>query len=175
MGTPLYMSPEQCRGAGVVDHRTDVYSLGCVLFVLVCGRPPFLAEGSGDLIAMHLREAPPPASSFKVRVTHDVDQLIARGLAKDPAKRYASGNELASAISGLLGTLQTAPVIKTQPNPSEPYVSPGAVTTLSASSGMIAVGAKTPAPTRASSSNRGLEVAGVAGAALASLVYRGRF
>src|SRR5262249_22533545 len=56
MGTPHFMSPEQCRGAGQVDQRADVYSLGCVLFTIVVGRPPFEAEGAGELIAMHLRE-----------------------------------------------------------------------------------------------------------------------
>jgi serine/threonine-protein kinase len=105
MGTPLYMSPEQCRGAGQVDQRTDIYSLGCLLFVLLTGRPPFLAEGSGELIAMHLREAPPHASQFNVRVPPSVDALIARCLAKDPAARYLNGIELANAASEVLSAL----------------------------------------------------------------------
>jgi serine/threonine-protein kinase len=98
MGTPTYMSPEQCRGAGHVDQRSDVYSLGCVLFTLVVGRPPFDAEGVGEIIAMHLREAPPRASTRAPRVTPAVDELISRCLEKDPARRFASGTELASAI-----------------------------------------------------------------------------
>ncbi|HEY5921618.1 MAG TPA: serine/threonine-protein kinase [Kofleriaceae bacterium] len=162
MGTPLYMSPEQCRGAGMVDHRTDIYSLGCMLFVLVTGRPPFLAEGSGDLIAMHLREPPPLASSFNVRVTPELDQLIGRCLAKDPAQRFASGTELANAIALLLGTRPSAPVINT-PVTQQPFVAKGA-TTLSASSGMIAVPAGT-APTSAGGKRRPV-FALVAGAAV---------
>jgi len=164
MGTPLYMSPEQCRGAGMVDHRTDIYSLGCMLFVLVTGRPPFLAEGSGDLIAMHLREPPPLASTFNVRVTHALDQLIGRCLAKDPAQRFGTGTELANAISMLLGTLQTTPGVKTQPAP-EAFVAKNA-TTLSASSGMIALPASTPAPTRTGGRRRRTLIAGGAGAAV---------
>ena len=59
MGTPRYMSPEQCRGTGNVDARSDVYSLGIMLYQLAAGRPPFDAEAPGDLMVMHIRDAPP--------------------------------------------------------------------------------------------------------------------
>ena len=111
MGTPTYMSPEQCRGAGHVDQRSDIYSLGCVLFHLLVGRAPFDAEGVGDIIAMHLREAPPIPSSWNSSIPPEVDQLILRCLAKDPAQRFTSGNDLAAAIGALLSQAEfsTAP------------------------------------------------------------------
>jgi len=99
MGTPTYMSPEQCRGAGEVDQRTDVYSLGCVLFQLVTGRPPFDADGVGEIIAMHLREVAPLASTLAPGIPNAVEDLIARCLAKDPTARFASAVELAAAIA----------------------------------------------------------------------------
>ena len=64
MGTPLYMSPEQCKGAGVLDHRTDIYSLGVILFEMMSGRPPFNAEGVGELFAKHMLEDPPQVTDF---------------------------------------------------------------------------------------------------------------
>jgi serine/threonine protein kinase len=104
MGTPMYMSPEQCRGAGQVDQRSDVYSLGCVLFALVVGRPPFDAAGVGDIIAMHLREPAPAPSQLRAGIPPEVDQLVLRCLAKDPALRFQTAGELAIAIGTLLGS-----------------------------------------------------------------------
>ena len=98
IGTPLYMSPEQCRGAGQVDQRTDIYSLGCVMFELIVGEPPFTGEGVGDVIAKHLREPAPRVDG----VPTDVADLIARCLAKDPRERFATGGDLAPAIGALL-------------------------------------------------------------------------
>ncbi|HEX2691349.1 MAG TPA: protein kinase [Kofleriaceae bacterium] len=103
MGTPAYMSPEQCRGAGHVDQRSDVYALGCMLFKLITGAPPFDVEGAGEIIAMHLREPPPALSSRMHGISPALDALVQRCLAKDPASRYASGTELAAAIGGVLG------------------------------------------------------------------------
>ena len=107
MGTPAFMSPEQCRGAGHVDCRTDVYALGCVLFMLLTGRLPFEAKGPGDMLVMHLT-APPPRASYYAYVPPAVDALIAACLDKDPARRPATGHDLAQALGRVLYDLGLA-------------------------------------------------------------------
>jgi serine/threonine-protein kinase len=87
LGTPLYMSPEQAKGAKTIDHRTDVYALGCVLFELATGRPPFLRQGPAQVIVAHLHEKAPLASSLEPSVPPALDTLIAEMLAKDPERR----------------------------------------------------------------------------------------
>jgi serine/threonine-protein kinase len=117
MGTPTFMSPEQCRGAGRVDQRSDIYSLGCVLFQLLVGRPPFQSDAVGDLIVMHMQRAAVAPSTLVSGIPPVVDDLVARCLAKDPAARYANGGELAGALDALLARAEvTAASVTSAPN-----------------------------------------------------------
>jgi serine/threonine protein kinase len=101
IGTPTYMSPEQCRGAGKVDARADLYSLGCVLYALVCGRPPFDAEGAGDMIAHHLYFPPDPPRKHEPSLPAEVERLILWLLEKEPSARPSSAAELIAALDAL--------------------------------------------------------------------------
>ena len=163
MGTPAFMSPEQCRGAGQVDQRSDVYALGCVLFTLVAGRPPFLADGAGDIIAMQLREPPPAPSQLRPGIPREVDQLVLRCLDKDPARRFPTAGELAIAIGALIASSPQVPSVEASGYP------PGrAPTTLSS-----ATGAHTAPPARRSrrgwiAATVGLAAAGAVVAILAA-------
>ncbi|HET9990803.1 MAG TPA: protein kinase, partial [Kofleriaceae bacterium] len=101
MGTPTYMSPEQCKGAGAVDHRADLYSLGCILYEALCGVPPFEAEGAGELIAMHLFVEPKPPRECNASISPEAERLILDLLAKDPAKRPSSAAEVSQRLASL--------------------------------------------------------------------------
>ncbi len=111
MGTPAYMSPEQCHGAGEVDHLTDVYALGCVLFHILCGRPPFIAQTPGDMIAAQVRELPPRPSELVPELSPAIDALVLRCLEKVPAHRFSSMTELVRAGSMITGDNQHIPTI----------------------------------------------------------------
>jgi serine/threonine-protein kinase len=98
LGTPAYMAPEQCRGAGKVDARADIYALGCVIYALVCGHPPFVAEGTGELIAAHLTAPPPPPRTIVPDLPQAVEDVVLRLLAKRPEDRYATMAEVVEAL-----------------------------------------------------------------------------
>src|SRR5215470_8062306 len=100
IGTPLYMAPEQARAAGAIDHRADLYSLGCILYHMLVGRPPFLAAGAGEVIALQLFEAPQPPSQL-VAVSPVVEHIVLRLLDKEPANRFDSAGELLAALAAL--------------------------------------------------------------------------
>ena len=102
MGTPLYMSPEQCRGGGAqIDHRSDIYALGCVLYHMLSGRPPFASVGTGELIARHLMEVPVPPSHWCTSAAAS-DAVVMRCLEKLPDDRFSSMTALSEALEQLI-------------------------------------------------------------------------
>jgi len=100
-GSPHYMSPEQCQGQPV-DHRSDIYSLGCALFESIAGNPPFSGANAVEIMLMHTEVAMPKlADRFSEGPAIAVDSLIARMTAKEPGDRYQSMDEVAAAIARL--------------------------------------------------------------------------
>lgn len=97
-GTPAYMSPEQAHGL-TVDHRSDIYSLGIVLYELIAGRVPFDAETNWGLIFKHINEPPPPIPG----IAPSVQQVFDRVLAKDPEARYQTCREFAADYMDAIG------------------------------------------------------------------------
>ncbi|MBE2247904.1 MAG: serine/threonine protein kinase, partial [Myxococcus sp.] len=96
LGSPLYMAPEQAKGE--TDQRTDIYSLGVLLFQCLAGRPPFQGKDSIDIIVKHVKEAPPALISLRADVPPEVNDLVMRCLEKSPTTRYQSMDELLEAM-----------------------------------------------------------------------------
>ncbi|MFE9565187.1 protein kinase [Streptomyces sp. NPDC006487] len=107
VGTPAYMAPEQCEGRPV-DGRTDLYALGCLLYTMLTGRPPFtLDRGLLQVMYQQVHEVPPPPSAY-LPVPPPVDRLVMELLAKDPADRPADAAEVVDRLRTLSRTLAAA-------------------------------------------------------------------
>ena len=121
MGAPTYMAPEQVAGADKVDHRADQYSVGCILFEMLCGRPPFEGRAYGEVMAKQVREPPPRPSSIEPSVTPEVDALVLKMLEKQPDRRFADAYDLLQRLhelSGLPPPSFAGPLIVPPPPPT---------------------------------------------------------
>ncbi|MGE5180724.1 MAG: protein kinase domain-containing protein [Acidobacteriota bacterium] len=109
VGTPNYMSPEQCRG-GAIDGRVDLYACGVILFEMLTGKKPFLADDPIQVVRMHMTKPPPrladiaPGGDFG-----ELEAVVARALAKDPADRYASAADMARALEAAIAARRSLP------------------------------------------------------------------
>src|SRR3712207_2239488 len=103
IGTAQYLSPEQARGEGV-DARSDVYSLGCLLYELVTGAPPFTGDSPVSVAYQHVREDPRLPSSINPAIPPELDSILLKAMSKNPANRYQSAaemrNDLLRALAG---------------------------------------------------------------------------
>ncbi|MGH7480646.1 MAG: serine/threonine-protein kinase, partial [Longimicrobiales bacterium] len=104
VGSPAYMSPEQAAGeAHAVDGRCDVYSLGCVLFEMLTGEPPFTDDSVQGVLRRHLTEPPPSIRARRADVSATLDGVVRTALAKSPDRRYATAEAFMRALDEALG------------------------------------------------------------------------
>jgi eukaryotic-like serine/threonine-protein kinase len=113
-GTRSYMSPEQIRGEPP-DIRADIYSFGCMLFEMVCGKPPFTGVSSNDLLNKHLRSPPPPLEALNQNVTPEFAQFVRKTIAKEPGARPQT-------MGDFIADFRTVRIFKIPPKPPEKKV-----------------------------------------------------
>jgi eukaryotic-like serine/threonine-protein kinase len=104
LGTPAYMAPEQVAGDPNVDHRADIYSLGCVAYEALTGAPPFAGKSPQQMLAAQVMEAPLPVTSRRPGIPAPLAALVMQCLEKDPAKRPQSAADLATLLDASTGT-----------------------------------------------------------------------
>ena len=116
VGTPAYMSPEQAAGERQLDGRSDLYSLGCVLYEMLAGEPPFTGPTAQAIVARRLTETPRPLGQARETVTAELERVVSTALARAPADRHADGAAFAAALAAALeSTGRTAAA----PSPTE--------------------------------------------------------
>jgi serine/threonine-protein kinase len=127
IGTPAYMSPEQAAGSQEVDARSDVYALGCVLYEMLAGEPPFTGPTAQAVIARSMSESPRPLRQVRVTVSAGLEQVVHTALAKAPADRYPSGSQFAQALGAeVLTPMAVSATVPIQP-PAAAGAAPGIV------------------------------------------------
>jgi eukaryotic-like serine/threonine-protein kinase len=126
VGTAQYLSPEQARG-GEVDPRSDLYSLGVVLYELLTGKTPFDGETPVEIAMKHLSNAPKPPSKLRPEIPPELDKVVLRALAKDPDERYQSADEMeadlervarGAPVSAATAATQVLPAAAVPPDPT---------------------------------------------------------
>ncbi|MEU6667978.1 protein kinase [Streptomyces sp. NPDC046727] len=127
IGTPAYLSPEQINGAEI-DHRADLYAMGCLLHELLAGQPPFRGESPFAVMHQHLFAAPEPVSRLRPQTPPAVEAVILRALGKDPKERFADAGQMREALADAL-TQASMPTVQAA-TPGPPAARPGGRTAL---------------------------------------------
>ncbi len=115
LGTPAYMSPEQATADQNVDHRSDIYAVGAMAYELLTGRPPFQAATPQGVLAAQVTEAAEPVSKHRDQVSPELEGLVMKCLAKKPADRWQSSDEMLPVLEGLTTTSGGMTPVQTRP------------------------------------------------------------
>ncbi|HET7038275.1 MAG TPA: protein kinase [Gemmatimonadales bacterium] len=155
VGTPAYMSPEQASGDAQLDGRSDVYGLGCVLYEMLTGQPPFASGSAMQVMARQVTLTPTPLRAVRAEVSPELEQVVARALAKEPDDRFPTAGEFGRALSRTLaagtGTLSgvvpaaaaaapaiaVLPLANQSPEPGNDYFADGLTDELIAALGQV--------------------------------------
>jgi serine/threonine-protein kinase len=137
IGSPVYMSPEQAMAEQELDGRSDQYSLACVLYEMLAGRPPFSGPNARSIMAKHAASAAEPVRAANPEVPTEVERALAKALAKEPGDRFATAFEFAEALSEAVSggtravtpetcrTFAVLPFVNASPDPENEYFSDG--------------------------------------------------
>jgi len=139
VGSPMYMSPEQAEGEPELDGRSDIYSLGCVLYEAVIGKPPFAGKSLQAILVSRLLETPPGIRAVQAALPPGLEAVIRRAMAREPAQRFANAGELVAALGALAAggsgkvatiggeqaSIAVLPFVNLSPDPDNEYFSDG--------------------------------------------------
>jgi serine/threonine-protein kinase len=107
IGTPAYMSPEQCEGKGLIDHRSDIYAMGVVMYEMITGRVPFPGEGFGEILVAHLTREPEPPHTLRPDVPPELEAICMHAIQKDKLRRFQTMEEFVEALRNPVQHMQT--------------------------------------------------------------------
>jgi serine/threonine protein kinase len=131
LGTPTYMAPEQCKGGVDIDHRADLYAVGCILYEMLTGAPPFVSHtGAGELLAMHIYQPAPRLAEAAPHLPPEADQIVAKMLAKHVGDRPPSAAWAMAALERIplpdmdTMTLSRHLAVRMRAEPSRPTARP---------------------------------------------------
>jgi serine/threonine protein kinase len=121
LGTPTYMSPEQASGDDMIDHRSDIYSLGVLGYHMLTGRPPFVGNSPHAVIAGHVADKPEPIRRRNPSIPKSLADAIEKCLAKDPEHRFQTAMQLSEELQQVTFGIEPAPVEHNRGNYAMPF------------------------------------------------------